>query len=435
MASRKTKLTADLVKKAKTDNPKGEQVLDTELPGFGVQVLPTGRKTFFVRYGSRNRRRWMRLGTYGALTVQDAREAARKVIRAHESGDDPADQRKKRSKVPTFRQWAESYLEDVRARKKDPRHDERYLAMAIDQWGTVAIDEISRADVKAAMKDVQRRAAKSSSTTKVTKTTKVKQPADRQSLRPSDELRPKYDQSTTKGYKPGITTANRWLASVRACLQEAYRDEVIPANPAMGVRPFPENAPRARVLTPDEWTRLEAALAAEEDPFVRAAFRLLVETGARKSEVLRAQWDDIDLKRSGEVSTWRIPSSKAGKPQTVPLASQTVAMLRRLPRVGPFLIPGRDAGKPRSDLKRPWERIVRAAQLDGVTIHDIRRSFGLQAAQKAGLHVASKLLRHSDIRVTERVYAPLGLDELAKRMEEVQRPGDVVAFPQAGGDE
>lgn len=70
-----------------------------------------------------------------------------------------------------------------------------------------------------------------------------------------------------------------------------------------------------------------------------------------------------------------------------------------------------------------------AASPEGVTIHDLRRTFGLHIAQRAGLHVASKLLRHSDIRITERVYVPLGFEALREAIEENQRErGKVVAF-------
>ena len=47
-------------------------------------------------------------------------------------------------------------------------------------------------------------------------------------------------------------------------------------------------------------------------------------------------------------------------------------------------------------------------------------------AKAAGLHVASKLLRHSDMRVTEQVYVPLGVDDLRKALDNSSKPGEVV---------
>ena len=149
----------------------------------------------------------------------------------------------------------------------------------------------------------------------------------------------------------------------------------------------------------------------------------MVETGARKSEVLGAKWEDIDL----DAGLWRIPSPKAGHPQVAPLTTSTVAMLRHAPRRGPWVVPAiTDSERHRSDLKNEWKRLREAAELQGVTVHDIRRSFGLRVAKAAGLHVASKLLRHSDVRVTEKVYVPLGIDDLRKALESSSKPGEVV---------
>ena len=83
---------------------------------------------------------------------------------------------------------------------------------------------------------------------------------------------------------------------------------------------------------------------------------------------------------------------------------------------------------PRSDLKKPWNQIRKVAELPDVHLHDLRRTFGLRVTRKAGLHVASKLLRHADVRVTEQVYSPLGLAELRKATE-VQAKGLAKVFP------
>ena len=230
--------------------------------------------------------------------------------------------------------------------------------------------------------------------------------------------------------KRGMTTANRWLASVRSCLQAAWRAGLITDNPAMRVKKYRENEPRSRVLSDAEMKRLAKALGDEPDLFTRAAFYLLIETGARRSEVLHARWSDVDL----DGALWRIPSPKSGKPQVVPLANRTVALLSNLPQQGEYIIAGRKANQPRYDLKSSCERLCERAQIDGVTVHDIRRTFGLHAARTAGLHVASKLLRHSDVRITERVYAPLGIDDLRKAMESVQERCPIIPFPHASSD-
>ncbi len=344
------------------------KLYDDQIIGFGLIVYPSGRRSFFVEYGPRGGRRRMTLGSYGALTVDRARDLAKVHLGGVVQGEDPLQRREERAKVPSFGEWVDEYLEAVQRRKKDPSHDRRYLTRTKALWGSRPLPAITTRDV----------------------TRQMAVEAER-----------------------GNTTANRWLASVRSCLTHARQEGLIADNPALGIKQYREGPPRARVLSDEEFARFHAVVEAYPDVFVRLAFQLLRDLGPRKSEVLRARWDDMDLMQG----LWRIPSPKADRPQVIPLSVASVALLRAAPRMGPWVIPGRDPSKARVSLKRPWQDIREAAQLDGVTIHDLRRTFGLHVSKAAGLHVASKLLRHSDIRVTEKVYAPLGIEELRGAVE------------------
>ena len=349
---------------------------DPDLPGFGLRVASSGRKYFFIQYGDRRHRKRMTLGLFGVLTAEVARERARKELAKPLDGKDPLREREERRAMPTFPDWVADYLKGAKERKKSVREDERYLGLARGSWGGRPLDAVGVNDVERVM------------------------------------------QSLAKaGHR---IAANRFLASVRACLQAAWRAGVIRDNPAMRVKPYRENPPRAVVLTDKELARFVKALEREHDPFVRAAFHLLIETGARKSEVLRARWDDFDF--DSNPATWRIPSPKAGNPQTLPLAERTVAMLRRLPHLGPFVIPGRNPSRPRAEIRDQWDELRTRAKLrEAVTIHDLRRTFGQLARREAGLQAASGLLRHADVRVTERVYAHMDLEDLGQAAEKVAK--------------
>ena len=289
-------------------------------------------------------------------------------------GIDPLEARDARRAIPTVGEWIDSYLVEVERRKKHPRADRRYLGMARKRWGHRPLDSLTVEDMRRAMSDA------------------------------------------SEGHP---IRGNRWLASVRACLNTAWRADLIASNPASRIRPNRENPPRARVLSDEELRRVSVAIDEQPDPFVRLAFLLLLATGARCSEVLRAQWADIDL----DAGTWRIPSPKSGRPQMIPLSVDTVAMLRAAPRMlgTPWLLPGRDPERHRADLDRQWRAIRESARVPDVHIHDLRRTFGLHVARTAGLHIASKLLRHATVTVTEQVYAPLGLEDLRAGLETMQR--------------
>jgi len=375
----RAKLTKKMIDSlAEAEDSRGERYYDKDIPGFGLVAYPTGRKSFFLEYSLRGSQRRMTLGLYGALTVEDARRKAQSLLGKVIDGEDPLESRSEDRRKFTFGEWADDYLERMRPRKKHIRDDIRYLSEAKERWGRRPLDGINTDDIETLFHDKEKSVSK--------------------------------------------VTANRLLASVRACLQDAWRKDKIPQNPAMKVRPLPENPPRKRVLHDDELARVLKAIDALKSEHSRAGIMLLVQTGARLSEVLHAQWKDMDL----EGRIWNIPSPKAGTPQVVPLSNETVAMLNHLSHMGCYVIAGRVENKPRTDLKKAWETVLKKSGVEDVHIHDLRRTFGLHITRKAGLHIASKLLRHSDIRVTEKHYAPLGFDELRSALE--QRGADVVSI-------
>jgi len=351
--------------------PAGKRTIvrDTALAGFSATKLPTGCVTFAVTYGPRNRRRKFTLGSLGALTVELARDLARQRLGDVAHGRDPLDEQRTAAAVPTWGEWIGGYLPDVKLRKKSYVDDKRYLAWAAKWWRAKPLTAITVEDVR---KLVEKRRTGS-----------------------------------------GLVSANRTLASIRTCFAAAWRSGWIESNPAMKVRLLPEGPPRARVLSDEEMQRVLAALEGM-DAFTQLAFALLIETGARKSEVLRARWEDLDL----DGALWRLPSPKAGKPQVIPLPGPTVARLRNTPHVGDYVIPGNRKDGSRASLRKQWAKIREAADIEDVTIHDVRRTFGLQVARRAGLHVASRLLRHSSVQITEAAYAPLGIEELRQATEQ-----------------
>ncbi|MBI2839222.1 MAG: hypothetical protein HYX75_12970 [Acidobacteria bacterium] len=92
------------------------------------------------------------------------------------------------------------------------------------------------------------------------------------------------------------------------------------------------------------------------------------------------------------------------------------------------MIPGKQ-GDPRTHPRELWARVCERAKLEGVHVHDLRRSAGLYWARTAGLHVASRMLRHSNISVTQAHYAPLGVDILREAAEARSK---VLPFAKAG---
>ena len=399
-----TALTKRTVKAAKGPEVKSPADLkrskwygDAEVPGFGLRVYGSGAKVFALRYRTPSgRSRTLRLGEFGELTVQQARDKARKAkVRVLDGLDPQAEKRKKAVGVST-------------------------VGKLLTRW----IDDYARAHRKRWKEDKQR--------------------IDR-------HLRPKLGRLHLTDLTPDVlaswhrrlgedtpTEANRALETLRAAWRWGHREGVIeldlPEDPTRHVKKFRERS-RDRWLKPAELKRLMAKTAEVSDPYVRAAIPLFLLTGLRRRELLGAEWKDMDLER-GEI---RLPSTKTGEPQVRILPEPAVDILRALPRMeeSPYVFPSpKDPQKPRDGLKKPWRSIRDNAKLADITLHDLRRTAGSYMAQ-AGvpLQVIGQVLGHSHPGVTK-VYARLASENereaLGKLSEALSEPLGFAARPKQG---
>lgn len=409
MASRLTKKTLH----QKTKKPGGEIVYDSKVKGLGFRKSPGGAVSAFLRYGSRTKRRFLTIGRLNEdFSPEDARRIATETLGMVARGLDPVAERAAQTAAAvTFASWMATYTTRTDRTRKEKAEPRRYLLMASKKWGRRALTSISRGDVLTLREEVVEEAAAN--------------------VRARRERARKAKRAGARVESAGIAldghaSGNRWLAHVGAAFAAAVAEGIIPTNPALGIKPLPEAPPRARVLSDEEMGRLLEALG-NEDPFTATTFHVLIETGCRVSEILHAKWSDIDL----DAGTWRVPSPKAGKPQVIPLAAVTVARLKALKKldVSEWVVPAiSDTEKARFDVRKGWLRLKAKAKLGSCNIHDLRRSYGLAVARCAGLHMASKLLRQADIRVTQRVYAPLDIN---LQREATEARAKLLEFPAA----
>jgi integrase len=251
--------------------------------------------------------------------------------------------------------------------------------------------------------------------------------------------------------------ANRFLAVVSKAFNWAGRRGLVPEtlNPASRIERYRETQ-RERFLNTAELARLGEALRDAEtvglpwtvdetkpnakhaprgsnrrrilDPHATAAIRLLILTGARLREILHAKWEHVDFER-GVIF---LPESKTGK-KTIYLSAAALEILAGVPRLvgNPYVFPGGVEGKPRAVLKKPWTAVAKAAGLEGVRIHDLRHSFAsFGAGASMGLPIIGKLLGHSQPATTAR-YAHLDADPMRRAVETI---GATIAGAMAGGE-
>jgi integrase len=219
-------------------------------------------------------------------------------------------------------------------------------------------------------------------------------------------------------------TANRLVQVIRNLFTHAARTgNWDKPNPTLdpvtgrGIKKYTV-ASRSRHLTTAEAARVLAFAATEPQPW-KDFWRLLILTGVRASTLREMKWAHLDL-RAAE-SSWAVPTTKNGDPQLVPLTDTAAAILReRLDDAPKHQGKSKQRGKPISewvfpmrddpkvciaDLDHAWARVKEGAPLDGVRIHDLRRTAGSWATQGgAPLPAVGKLLGHRSHNSTA-VYA------------------------------
>lgn len=113
-------------------------------------------------------------------------------------------------------------------------------------------------------------------------------------------------------------------------------------SPCLGVSSFKLHTQRERYLSQDEAQRLMERLEQSDRPEAQA-LRLLLLTGARKSEVLKARWENVNL----EQRLLTVPLSKSGKPRHIILSDAAIVVIKAIPKKEgvPWLFPGHAEGE------------------------------------------------------------------------------------------
>jgi integrase len=177
-----------------------------------------------------------------------------------------------------------------------------------------------------------------------------------------------------------------------------------------------EGEPRARYLSHDEERRLIAHL----PDTIREAAVFAIDTGLRAEEQWTLTRPDINFARRRV--TVQASVAKSGKSRVVPLlprAAEIVERRRGFNQSDYIFWRGDGDRVEHTWAYREFQKGVKAAGLDDVEWHDLRRTCGCRLLQDRGMsmEVVSKWLGHSSVRVTERHYAFLSIDDLEKAIQ------------------
>ena len=270
----------------------------SSVPGLALRVFSSGSKSWFLRYGPREARKRIVLGTYPSLSLEDARNKARELVAGvNIVGRDPMAEKKAERKArkkalgATFEALAMAYMEEHAKRNKRLRpwkEDERKLRVEVlPVWGSRPAAEILRADVRALLERIA---------------------AER-----------------------GGVCANRTRTLISKVFSFGMERDRVESNPVHGVKRLYVEKPRERVLAEEE-ARALWPLFDRLQPAVAAAWRLVLLTAQRPGEVLSMRWRDLE--RDSRGTWWNIPAelTKTNRAHRVPLSPQALAVIEALRR-------------------------------------------------------------------------------------------------------
>lgn len=151
-------------------------------------------------------------------------------------------------------------------------------------------------------------------------------------------------------------------------------------NTAIGIERYPEQ--RERHLDKKELDQLWDVFDSHPDNLAAHALKFLALTGARKSEVLQATWDQIDL----EQGIWTKPSSltKQRMKEEISLSEKAIEVLQSVKKLNPqqtiYAFTNQNEDEPLREIKRFWKMTLKEAKLSGFRIHDLRHTYASQRA-------------------------------------------------------
>lgn len=349
---------------------------DDKTRGLTLHVYPSGVKSFYLVRKFRGRVERTLLGRFPELSLAEARRKASHFQVQYDAGINPNEARREARGELTLDDFFEVYHEDHCLKKnKRPQairaNYERYVKRYL---GHKQLSKITRDDIRAIMRKL--------------------------------------------GNEGRERTANAVHGLVRAMLNKALAWEYLNTgkNPAQYIERYKENK-RTRYLQADEIDRFHAALDLEESETNRDAILMLLYTGIRSNNVFAMHWSEVDV----EKGYWHIPDTKNGEAHTVALTEPALSILRRRKKraTSVFVFPRDSRSGHIQGVKKAWDRLLDRAGIDGLWVHDLRRTMGSLMGNMGAHPVQIAMqLGHKSLRSAEH-YVHADLEYTRQNVERV----------------
>jgi integrase len=310
------------------------EVFDLGYPGLALRIGYGGAKSFEVYYRVGGKLKRTTLGRWPEVSLAAARDAWRKTRESIARGETPD----KKATAMMFDSVVEEWLRRDQSKNKASSQYQVHRSLEADllpAWRGRRVDEITKRDVIELLNSIADRGAP--------------------------------------------IMARRVQAYVRRFFRWCMEQDILKADPTVGMTRVGNGKSRERVLSDDEL--VSVLRATDSIGAFGPVVRLLVLTGMRREEATALRWSEID----GNTITLEGSRTKTGAPHIVPLPPPAKALLDSMPRiVGSDFVFTTTGEKPISGWSQPKIKLDSVSGVTGWRIHDLRRTV-TTGMQKLGI--------------------------------------------------
>jgi integrase len=361
---------------------------DSQTPGLYLCVTKNGIKSFCFKYRHGSRQVWQTLGRLGDLTIEQARNKASEIRVQILHGTNPQQEKKELRHALTVKEAAQRFYSEHKPHlRPGTARDYEILirCQIVPTLGNLLLKELSPANVSA--------------------------------------LHYKYKDKPTRANHSVV------VLSLICKYAETWGERPLGSNPCRHIKKY-KIAARHRYLNDNELQAVGETITALEPRFGHSAancLRMLLLTGARKSEITQLKWEQVDLingrllfdplehKTGGAALAKQIPLGDAALELLKGCYEQRQASIE-------YVFPA-PSGKPYYDIKKPWDLVKLTLLNSGiditdVRIHDLRHTWGAVATSGGhALQTIGAVMGHRHTSTTQR-YAHVAPSPAAKAVQD-----------------
>ena len=372
-----------------------------------LDVLPSGKKVFRLYYRHKGKPRFNTLGTWGAITLEQARNLSTSQLGDAVKGIDLVEKKRNEAAEETRSRLLllETFINDKYA-----------------PWATSNLKSGSQS-----LKSLDRNFS-----------WLMNKPMDKISV---TEITKWQTTEIKRGLKP--ITINRALATLRGVLTKAVDHNLLDQNPITKVKDLKHaDEQRIQYLTAGEEINLRTALKVrhrkkcearlsgnrfrtERDypqmaeisgyaDHVEPLVLLAMNTGMRRGELFQLNWEKVNLEK--KFLTVSAATAKSSKTRHIPLNKEalTVLSILKKSRTDSLVFSSPKSDNPLTTVKTAWREILKNGQISNFRFHDLRHHFASKLVMGGvDLNTVRELLGHASLDMTLR-YAHLAPEHKAQ---------------------